>query len=167
MAKRTWLFKSEAESYSLDDLERDGQTFWDGVRNYQARNLLRDEVSVGDAVLFYHSASKEPAVVGLAEVVVAYAPDPTQFDPKSPYYDAASKRQDPRWGGVSIAFRERFQKAVSLAAIKADARFANMLLVQRGQRLSIQAVEQDVFRAIVALGRGTSTKPKSRARGQD
>ncbi|MCB9890634.1 MAG: EVE domain-containing protein [Planctomycetes bacterium] len=158
MTKRYWLFKSEPSTYSLDDLERDTSTFWDGIRNYQVRNLFRDDVQRGDAVLFYHSSCKVPAAVGLAKVVGLAEPDPTQFDPNAKYYDAGSKRDDPRWLGVTIEFVSRFARPVPLEDLKSDDRFDTMLLVQRGQRLSVQPVDKAHFDAIVKMGSKATKK---------
>ncbi|MCB1054562.1 MAG: EVE domain-containing protein [Acidobacteria bacterium] len=151
--KRYWLVKSEPESYSLDDLERDGKTLWDGVRNYQARNFMRDDMKLGDGVLYYHSNEKPPAVVGLARVAREAYPDPSQFDPKSDYHDPKATPEAPRWVVVDIEFVERLARPVSLDEMKADSGLEGMLLLQRGQRLSVMPVEEKHFRRIVELGR--------------
>ncbi|MDH3222777.1 MAG: EVE domain-containing protein, partial [Gemmatimonadota bacterium] len=104
MARQYWLVKSEPEAYSIDDLERDGKTFWDGIRNYSARNLMRDKMKVGDRVLYYHSNANPPGVVGIAEVVTASYPDHTQFDPESRYHDPKATEEKPRWFMVDIGF---------------------------------------------------------------
>ena len=135
-----WLVKSEPESYSIDHLRRDGHTPWTGVRNYQARNLMRDRMRVGDPVLFYHSSAEPPGVVGLARVASAAYPDPTALDPKSDYYDEKSTEDDPRWFLVDIEFVEKFPRMVTLAEIREDASLAGMPLVNRS-RLSVQPVE--------------------------
>lgn len=150
---RYWLFKSEPGSYSIDDLERDGRTSWEGVRNFQARNLLRDEIAVGDQVLFYHSSTQPPAVVGLAEVVRAGYPDPTARDPSSRYHDPAATEEDPRWYMVDIAFRERFPNPVPLAVLKETPGLEKMVLTQRS-RLSVQPVRPEEFEIVTRLGRG-------------
>lgn len=147
-----WLMKSEPETYSIDDLEKDHQAEWDGVRNYQARNFMRDSMQIGDQVLFYHSNTKVPGVVGLAEVCTKPYPDPTQFDRKSKYFDAKSTQDNPRWMLVDVCFKEKFKTIVSLQMIKNDDFFSTMLLVQRGQRLSIQPVIEEHFERIVELG---------------
>lgn len=153
--KRYWLFKSEPESFSIDDLAKAKaqRTLWDGVRNYTARNLLRDEIQRGDEVIYYHSACKEPAAVGVAKVVRAGYPDPTQFDAKSKYHDAQSNPDDPRWYCVDIEFVEKFARPVTLKEIKGDDTFDGMPLVQRGQRLSVQPVEADHAKAIRKRGK--------------
>ncbi len=146
-----WLIKSEPDAYSIDDLKRDGREMWDGIRNYQARNMMRDEMRVGDRVLFYHSSCKVPAVVGIAKVASKAYADPTQFDPESKYYDPKSDPDDPRWYLVDIAFVRKFQRAVTLAQIKAHPELEGMILRRRGNRLSIMPVSQQHFDVIVAL----------------
>ncbi|MFZ5653440.1 MAG: EVE domain-containing protein [Pseudomonadota bacterium] len=148
-----WLFKTEPETYSIADLKREGHCGWEGIRNYQARNRLRDEVAVGDPVLIYHSNCAEPAVVGLAEVCGAARPDPFQFDPDSKYHDAKATAEQPRWVLVEVAYRETFPRPLSLRAIKADPQFADLELVSRS-RLSIQKVGAAQFDAILRLCRG-------------
>lgn len=145
---RHWLFKTEPDTYSIDDLAREGRCGWEGVRNYQARNRLRDEVAPGDAVLIYHSSCAVPAVVGLAEVVAGARPDPSQFDPRSPYFDAGAKKEQPRWLLVDLAWRETFPRPLSLKDIKSDPLFADMELVSRS-RLSIQQVPAALFKEIL------------------
>lgn len=115
-----WLFKTEPETYSIADLQREGRCGWEGIRNYQARNRLRDEVAVGDPVLIYHSNCAEPAVVGLGEICGAARPDPFQFDPDAKYYDPKSDPEQPRWVLVDVAYRETFATPLTLRAIKAD-----------------------------------------------
>lgn len=144
-----WLMKSEADVYSIDDLRRDGRTLWDGVRNYQARNNMR-EMKIGDWVLYYHSRQTPPAVVGLARVVQESYPDPTQFDPGSPYFDAKSDQDDPRWWLVDIEFERAFEEAVPLPAIKAEADLSEMVLV-RNSRLSVQPVREAEFRKVLEM----------------
>ncbi|EDM77541.1 hypothetical protein PPSIR1_09565 [Plesiocystis pacifica SIR-1] len=156
--RRYWLMKSEPEVYSIEDLERDGQEPWDGVRNYQARNSMRDEMAVGDLVLFYHSNAKPPGVAGVARVCTAAYPDPTAFDPGSDYYDPKSDPEAPRWWMVDVEFVERFDALVSLDALKAegdgaDAPLAGMLVIRRGQRLSVQAVEAAHFAHVLKIAR--------------
>jgi len=155
MAIRYWLLKSEPESFSIDDLQRAPQqtTFWNGVRNYQARNLLRDELKVGDGVIFYHSNADPAAAVGLAEVVRAGYPDGTQFDPKSDYYDPEAKPDDPRWFMVDIKFKEKFVRPLPLDLLRTIPALADMVLLRRGSRLSVQPVTAAEWKAIVAQGR--------------
>ena len=151
MSQRYWLFKSEPNTYSFADLERDGSTMWDGVRNYQARNFMRDEVQEGDGVLFYHSVVKPMAVVGLAKVVREAYPDPTQFERKSPYFDAKATAEAPRWVLVDIAYDRALPTPVTLERIKGEKQLADMPLINRS-RLSIQPVTAAQWRQIVKLG---------------
>ena len=143
-----WLFKTEPDTYSIEDLQREGRCGWEGIRNYQARNRLRDDVRKGDTVLIYHSSCAKPAVVGLAEVVGEARPDPTQFNPESPYYDPKSTAEQPRWLLVDLCWQETFPSPLTLKAIKADPQFADMELVSRS-RLSIQQVERAAMKAIL------------------
>lgn len=153
MAKRFWLMKSEPRVYSIEDLERDRSTGWEGVRNYQARNFLRDEVRDGDLVLFYHSNAEPPGVAGVARVAGAPEVDPTQFDPESKYYDRASRRDAPRWFRVRIEFVERFAELLPLARLKADPKLAGMPLLRPGQRLSVQPVEAKHVSRVLLLAK--------------
>jgi predicted RNA-binding protein with PUA-like domain len=137
---RTWLMKSEPDDYSYADLERDGRTPWDGVRNYQARNFMRDEMAVGDRILYYHSNTQPPGVVGVAEVASEPYPDPTQFDATSRYHDPKATRQAPRWMLVDVAPVRRLPRTVTLAEIKADPELSELPLVRRGNRLSVMPV---------------------------
>ena len=148
---RYWLFKSEPNVYSIDDLKRDGRTFWDGVRNYQARNLLRDEIRVGDGVLYYHSRVDPMAVVGLAKVSEAGAPDPSQFDRRSKYYDDKATKQTPRWFGVTVSFDKKFGRPVTLKEMRDIAALKKMVLLNRS-RLSVQPVRADEWKWIVKRG---------------
>ena len=154
MPRHYWLVKSEPDVFSIDDLAKRKSTFWDGVRNYQARNLLRDEMKPGDSVLFYHSNAKPPGVAGVAEVVKAARPDPTQFDKTSAYFDEGATPASPRWYGVDIKFRSKFKQLVSLPAVKSDPALANMILIKRG-RLSVQPVTEAEYHTIVRLGGST------------
>lgn len=153
MARRFWLLKSEPEVFSIDSLARAPKqtTFWDGVRNYQARNLLRDEIKPGDGVLFYHSNANPPAAAGTATVVAAASPDPTQFDPKSDYFDAGSKPTDPRWFGIEIKFESAFARPVPLDELRDNPALADMVLLKRS-RLSVQPVSSDEWKVITKLG---------------
>ena len=155
MAKRgtkLWLMKSEPDVYSIDDLERDGTEPWEGVRNYQARNFMR-EMAEGDLVLFYHSNAKPPGVAGICRVSRAAYPDPTQFDPKSDYYDAKSKQDEPRWSRVDVGFVEKFAKEVSLQALKDDPALTGMRVTQKGSRLSVQPVDAKHFRRVLKMAK--------------
>lgn len=150
---RYWLIKSEPGVYSIDDLEREGTTMWDGIRNYWARNFMRDEMTVGDKALFYHSNAKPPGVAGVARVASKPYPDPTQFDPKDKHHDPKSDPEDPRWMLVDVAFVERFPAVVGLPRLKQDAALEGMMVTQRGSRLSVQPVEKEHFQRVVRLGR--------------
>lgn len=147
--------KSEPDVFSFEDLKnRPGRaSLWDGVRNYQARNLMRDQMKKGDLVLFYHSSCAEPGVQGLAEIVSEEAlPDPTQFDEASEYFDPKATKDAPRWFCVKVRYREPFRQAVTLAAIKEEPALEDMLVRKRGQRLSVQPVEPAHFRQICEMG---------------
>ena len=146
---RFWLMKSEPEAFSIDDLQRQGTTPWEGVRNYRARNHMRDDMRVGDGVLFYHSSTNPPGVVGLARVASAPYPDPSALDPANPAFDPDSKPDAPRWILVDVAFVEKFAAGVSLDALRDDPALAGMLVAQKGQRLSVQPVERAHFEHIV------------------
>lgn len=132
--------KSEPDAYGYPHLEADGRTAWDGVRNYQARNYMRDEMRVGDRVFFYHSNVRPPGVVGLAEVASAPYPDPTQFDPEGRYYDPAATRDAPRWYLVDLVPLRPFPRTVTLAEMRGDPELASLLLLRRGNRLSVMPV---------------------------
>lgn len=146
-----WLFKSEPDVFGIDDLEARGERgeCWDGVRNYQARNWLRDAVAVGDEVLFYHSSCARVGVAGVAEVIRAGYPDPTQFDPESPYWDPRAETRAPRWYAVDVRFRRRFPQVLTLAQLKRLPELAQSPLVRRGNRLSIMPVSAAQWRAIL------------------
>jgi predicted RNA-binding protein with PUA-like domain len=152
---RYWLMKSEPDVYSIDDLAHDGRTAWEGVRNYQARNYLRDQVQVGDKVLFYHSSIQEPGVAGVAYVCRAAYPDPTAFDRACRFYDPRSTPDAPIWYCVDLAFLERFRSPVTIARLRATAGLAGMLVIRRGIRLSVQPVERQHFSIVCRLGRQT------------
>jgi predicted RNA-binding protein with PUA-like domain len=150
-----WLVKSEPETFSIDDLARSPRqtTRWDGVRNYQARNFMRC-MEKGDQVLFYHSNAKPPAVVGIAEVVRAAYPDPTQFDPKDTHYDPASHPSRPRWDMVDIRLKSRFTTPLSLERLRREPGLQRMELLRKGSRLSVQPVQAAEWKIIVRLGAG-------------
>jgi len=158
MPQRYWLFKSEPSAYSYDDLARDKTAEWDGVRNYQARNYLRDEIKDGDEVLFYHSSTDPTAVVGVAKVVKAGHPDKTAWDPRSEHPDPKSTPENPIWYVVDIAPLERFRVPVTLDFMRTVPALEHVMLLKRGVRLSIQPVSPAEFRAIVDLGRGASSR---------
>ncbi len=145
-----WLMKSEPGECSIDDLVRLGQVPWVGVRNYQSRNFMRDEMRIGDGVLFYHSSCPEPGVAGLAEVSSAAYADATQFDRQSPYFDAKSSPDAPRWQHVDVRLVEKTE-LLSLAAMRERPELATMRVLQRGNRLSITPVTPAQWRAVKAL----------------
>jgi predicted RNA-binding protein with PUA-like domain len=151
-SRRYWLFKSEPESYSFDQFERDRRTFWHGVRNYQARNLLRDEIRVGDGVLFYHSNAEPMAIVGIAKVVAAGYPDQSAFDPRSDYHDPDSDPRQPTWFQVDIECVQRLREPLPRERLKQEPALAGMVLLQRGSRLSVQPVAPAEWRRVLELG---------------
>jgi len=146
-----WLMKSEPDAYSIDDLKRDRREPWDGIRNYQARNMMRDDMKIGDKVFFYHSNCKEPGVVGVMKIASKPYPDPTQFDVDSNYYDAKSNPDDPRWCLVDVAFMKKLKRTISLAEIKAHPGLNDMILVRKGNRLSIMPVSDDDWNMILGM----------------
>lgn len=148
-----WLLKSEPDCYSIDDLKRDGETFWDGVRNYQARNMLREDIAEGDLCLFYHSNAEPPCAAGTCTVVAAGSPDPTQFDPGAEHYDPQSEEQKPRWYGVTVRYRSTLRRPVSLATMHKQRALKGLKLLQRGNRLSVLPLTQEEFETICDLGK--------------
>ena len=152
--KRYWLLKSEPEEFSFDDLlaARSRTTTWSGVRNYQARNYLKEELARGDEVLFYHSSAEPSGVAGIARVVREGHPDPSQFERGDPGHDPDSPRDAPRWFAVDIQALEKLPHFVTLPELRADPRLAGMGLLKRGNRLSVQPVTQAHFRVVRALG---------------
>ena len=146
-----WLFKSEPDAYSIDDLARDGTEPWDGIRNYQVRNMIRDDMKIGDEVLFYHSSCKVPGVVGLARIVSDAYPDPTQFDPGSKYYDPRSPDEEPRWLLRDVEFVRKLERAITLKELKAHPALGDFRLNQRGNRLSIFPVDKKHWNLILSL----------------
>jgi predicted RNA-binding protein with PUA-like domain len=150
--KRFWLMKSEPSEVSIDDaLNARGQTVaWVGVRNYQARNFMRDTMQIGDGVLFYHSSCAEPGIAGLAEVVSTAYPDETQFDAKSKYFDSKATPENPRWMMVDVRALEK-TRLLSLAELREQEKLADMLILKRGNRLSITPVTTDEWRCVVQL----------------
>lgn len=149
---RYWLMKSEPDSYSIDHLERDGRTSWEGVRNYQARNFMRDDMKPGDRVLFYHSGANPPGVAGLARVARSAYPDPTALDPRSHYHDPKASEEDPRWYMVDIEFVERFPSFVPIGTLH-DTPGLEEMLINRKSRLSVQPVTKAEFDIVTRLGR--------------
>lgn len=146
-----WLMKSEPDVFSIDDLKKKKKSGWDGVRNYQARNYMRDDMKLGDLVLFYHSSCEIPGVAGLAKVSKTSHPDPSQFDSKSEYYDPKATKEAPRWFMVEVEFVEKFSEVVTLTTLKDTKGLDKMPLVQKGSRLSINPVSASEFKIIQAL----------------
>jgi predicted RNA-binding protein with PUA-like domain len=152
---RHWLFKSEPSVFSIQDLAatKTQTTCWEGIRNYQARNTLRDDVRIGDLVLFYHSNAKPPHVAGVAEIVRQAYPDPHALDPTSHYFDPKCSKENPVWVMVDLKLKEIFKVPVPLPALKADQALQAMVLLQKGSRLSIQPVSPAHFATICKMGR--------------
>ena len=153
MPRRYWLMKCEPSAYTIDDLARDGRTGWEGVRNFQARNFLRDEMKAGDGVLFYASNATPSGVTGLATISKSGYPDPFAFRKGHIYYDPDSDRAKPTWYAVEIAFVERFPATVSLETLKATRGLETMKVTQKGSRLSVQPVTKPEYDLVVRLGR--------------
>jgi len=145
-----WLMKTEPDEFSIDDLAKRKSEPWTGVRNYQARNFMR-AMKAGDGVLFYHSSCPEPGVAGIAEVASEAHPDPTQFDKKSDYYDAASKPEEPRWSLVDVRFKRKLKRVVTLAELKDRSELDGFALLSRGNRLSVMPVTKAQWDFILGL----------------
>ena len=145
-----WLMKSEPTVYSLDRLQAEKQTLWDGVRNYQARNFLK-QMQVGDRAFFYHSNCQPPGIVGLAEVIETQVIDPSQFDPNSDYFDPKSTVENPRWQTVTVTFIEKFEQMISLDQLKLEFSPEEFLLVKKGNRLSVLPVSEAIAWRILKL----------------
>ena len=154
MAKKYWLVKSEPGVFSIDDLakSKNKTTHWDGVRNYQARNFMRDQMEKGDGVLFYHSSTDPMSVVGYCEVVKEGYPDHTQFDPKNPHFDPKADPKNPPWIMVDIKLAKKFNNPVTLKDIKSNSKLKKMRLVQKGNRLSVMPVEKNEWDEILKMG---------------
>jgi predicted RNA-binding protein with PUA-like domain len=154
MAKKYWLFKSESEDFSIDDLQKSKNktTYWDGVRNYQARNFIRDEMKKGDGVLFYHSNSDPLAVMGYCEIVKEGYADHTQFEPDHKHFFPSAKKEEPVWFMVDIKLIKKFSNPVTLKQIKENSKLKNMRLIQRGNRLSVMPVTTQEWNEILKIG---------------
>jgi len=154
MSKKYWLFKSDPDEFSWEDLKNSKNkiTFWDGIRNYQARNFIRDEMKKGDGVLFYHSSSDPLAIVGICEIVKEGYPDDTQFDSRNDHFDPKAKKDSPAWYMVDIKLVKEFKKTVTLDSLKSNPKLNEMKLIQRGQRLSILPVTKDEWDEILNMG---------------
>lgn len=148
-----WLIKSEPDVFGIEDLEKVGREPWDGIRNYQARNFMRDGMDIGDLAIFYHSNAKPPGAVGIARVASDAYPDPTQFDDKSKYCDPKSNPDEPRWLLRDFEFVLKFPEMVSLEQLKAESALEDMMVTQRGTRLSITPVEAKHFKKVCSMAK--------------
>lgn len=152
MAKKHWLMKSEPDVYSIQHLKKDGTTLWTGVRNYQARNFMMKDMQVGDVVVFYHSNAEPPGIAGLGRISKAAVPDPSQFDKKSEYFDPKATKEKPNWYCVEVQFQSVFKNYISLDQLRSEKSLASLLVLKKGQRLSIQPVTDQEFKIIQQLG---------------
>lgn len=159
MTKRCWLMKTEPETFSIDDLARVKVEPWTGVRSFQARNIMRDQMQVGDDVFFYHSSCEPPGIAGLARVVRTAVVDETQFDPASKYHDPTADRAEPRWICVEVEFVEKLRELIPLATLRAKRGLEDMALLRRGMRLSVQPVTSAERRVILKMV-GAATRPR-------
>jgi len=146
-----WLMKSEPDVYSIDDMQKDGREMWDSIRNYQARNMMRDDMIIGDEIFFYHSNCKQPGIVGITRVASEPYPDPVQFDETSKYFDPRSTKETPRWILVDVEFVRKLSRNITLAEIKAEKSLEDMILTRKGNRLSIMPVEKQHWDRILGL----------------
>lgn len=147
-----WLMKSEPDVYSIDQLQKDKTTWWEGVRNYQARNFMMKDMKVGDLVLFYHSNAEPPGVAGLAIISKVAAPDHLQFDKKSEYFDPKATLEKPIWFCVEVKFHKKFKNYISLQDLRSHSELSEMLVLQKGSRLSVQPVDPQHFEFVSSLG---------------
>ena len=145
-----WLMKSEPDAYGIDDLKKDGETLWDGVRNYQARNFLKT-MAMGDLAFFYHSNTKPPGIVGLMEIIEKDVIDPTQFNAQSDYYDPKSSPNNPRWQTVRVRFVRAFAQLISLEQLKQTFQSEELLVIKKGNRLSVMPIETQIAEKILLL----------------
>ena len=146
-----WLMKTEPDAFSIDDLKERKKEFWDGVRNYQARNFMRDDMKKGDFILIYHSSCKEIGVAGIAEVATESTPDRTQFDKRSKYFDEKATKEEPRWFYVEVKFKKKLKRIISLDEIKEQKSLKDIALIKKGNRLSIMPLEKKEFDIILSL----------------
>ena len=146
-----WLMKSEPSEFGIDDLESQGTEPWDGIRNYQARNMIRDQMNPGDQAFFYHSSCETPGIVGIMEIVTAAYPDPTAFDPADKHFDAAGDPENPRWFLVDVRFGRKLARTIALSELKACPELAAFPLVRRGNRLSVMPVSDEEWQFILSL----------------
>lgn len=148
-----WLMKSEPSEYSIDDLQRDGTTDWTGVRNYQVRNMFRDDFRKGDLAFFYHSSCAQPGIVGQMSVSAAASPDPGQFDPQSEYFEVRAKRDNPVWLSVQVCFKQKFAAVLTLEELRRYPELADLALLRRGNRLSVMPVAPAEWRFMLGLAK--------------
>lgn len=151
---RYWLMKSEPDCFSIDDLKKRPKqsSMWDGVRNYQARNFMKDQMQKGDLAFFYHSNANPPHIAGIIEISSDKSyPDPSQFDPKTDHYDPKSSNDNPRWWLVDVKFKEKFSSPISLEAIKNNPKLKTMMVIQKGSRLSIQPVSKEEWHEVLLM----------------
>ncbi len=153
MAQKYWLMKSEPDVYSIDHLQKDKTTWWEGVRNYQARNFMMNQMSIGDLVLFYHSNAEPPGIAGVAVVSKSAEPDKAQFDKKSDFYDPKAKPEKPIWFCVQVQFKSKFKNLLSLHDLRNEKGLQKMSLMQKGQRLSVQPVTESEFNTVIGLSK--------------
>ena len=146
-----WLMKSEPSEFGIDDLEANGTEPWDGIRNYQARNMIRDDMKPGDQAFFYHSNCETPGIVGVMEIATGAYPDPTAFDPDDRHFDAASDPENPRWFLVDVRFGRKLGRTIALSELKACPELAALPLVRRGNRLSVMPVSKEEWEFILSL----------------
>ena len=149
MSESKWLMKTEPDVYSIDDLKQQGITPWEGIRNYQARNFMMNDMSIGDEVFIYHSNAKPPGIVGLATICSEPYPDHFAWDDASKYFDPKSPKQNPRWHMVDVKYKQTFSKMIPLDILKKDLNLDGMLLIKKGMRLSIQPVQKKHFDYII------------------
>jgi predicted RNA-binding protein with PUA-like domain len=146
-----WLMKSEPDTFSIDDLQRAGTESWNGVRNFQARNMLRDGMQVGDSAFFYHSSCQIPAIMGIMEITRGAYPDTTAFDASSPYYDPKSTDANPRWYMVDVRFVRKLKRPITLQELKTHPPLQDLTLLRRGNRLSVMPVSAQQWKYILSL----------------
>lgn len=146
-----WLMKSEPDTFSITDLERIGTECWNGVRNYQARNMIRDRLHTGDLAFFYHSSCQMPAIMGIMEIIRNAYPDATAFEAKSPYYDPKSTPANPRWYMVDVRFVRKLRRPISLQELKTHFPLQDLALLRRGNRLSVMPVTAQQWKYILSL----------------
>lgn len=153
MAQKFWLMKSEPETYSIDQLQKDKKTPWSGVRNYQARNFMMNDMNIGDLVIFYHSNATPPGAAGVATICKKATPDITAQNPKSEYYDPKARKEKPIWFCVEVEFKNKFKNFVDLARLRDCEKLSQLQILKRGNRLSITPLNQNEFETICDLGK--------------